>query len=296
MPAETGLTVKTDIAPEISIDYVNRFSQGIQELQKALGITNLIPVPQGGTIKTYKFVKDVKSGVVAEGDTIPASNIKRQLDQTIELPLNKYRRVTSAEAIQLRGRDRAINEADAQLIGTIQNGIRSDLIASVATTTAAAKNGKTLQAAMANLWASLTGKFEGYDGFDTDAANPFVFFVNPLDVADYLGTATVTTQNAAGITYLKDFLGLGTAITSSKVKAGTIFGTAAMNLNLAYIPANGSDLASTFGLTSDATGFVGITHSTDTKTATCDTLVMSGVKIFPEITDGVIKAEIKATV
>ena len=281
MPAETGLTVKTDIAPEISIDYVNRFSQGIQELQKALGITNLIPVPQGGTIKTYKFVKDVKNGVVAEGDTIPASNIKRQLDQTIELPLKKYRRVTSAEAIQLRGRDRAINEADAQLIGTIQNGIRSDLIASVATTTAAAKNGKTLQAAMANLWASLTGKFEGYDGFDTDAANPFVFFVNPLDVADYLGT---------------DFLGLGTAITSSKVKAGTLYGTAAMNLNLAYIPANGSDLASTFGLTSDATGFVGITHNINTNNATCDTLVMSGVKIFPEITDGVIKAEIKATV
>ena len=115
-------------------------------------------------------------------------------------------------------------------------------------------------------------------------------------MADYLGTATVTTQNAAGITYLKDFLGLGTAITSSKVKAGTIFGTAAMNLNLAYIPANGSDLASTFGLTSDATGFVGITHSSDTKTATCDTLVMSGVKVFPEITDGVVKAEIKTTV
>ena len=159
MPAETGLTVKTDIAPEISIDYVNRFSQGIQELQKALGITNLIPVPQGGTIKTYKFVKDVKNGVVAEGDTIPASNIKRQLDQTIELPLKKYRRVTSAEAIQLRGRDHAINEADAQLIGTIQSGIRNDLIASVSTTTAAAKQGKTLQAAMANLWATLTTKF-----------------------------------------------------------------------------------------------------------------------------------------
>ena len=240
-------------------------------------------------------MKDVKSGVVAEGEPIPASNIKRQLDQTIELPLNKYRRVPSAEAIQLRGRDRAINEADAQLIGTIQNGIRNDLITSVSTTTAAAKQGKTLQAAMANLWATLTTKFEGYDGFDTDAANPFVFFVNPLDVADYLGTATVTTQNAAGITYLKDFLGLGTAITSSKVKAGTLFGTAAMNLNLAYIPANGSDLASTFGLTSDATGFVGITHSSDTKTATCDTLVMSGVKVFPEITDGVVKAEIKAT-
>ena len=296
MPAETGLTVKTDIAPEISIDYVNRFSQGIQELQKALGITNLIPVPQGGTIKTYKFVKDVKSGVVAEGEPIPASNIKRQLDQTIELPLNKYRRVTSAEAIQLRGRDHAINEADAQLIGTIQNGIRSDLIASVATTTAAAKNGKTLQAAMANLWATLTAKFEGYDGFDTDAANPFVFFVNPLDVADYLGTATVTTQNAGGITYLKDFLGLGTAITSSKVRAGSLFGTAAMNLNLAYVPANGSDLASNFGLTSDATGFVGITRNINTNNATCDTLVMSGVKIFPEITDGVVKAEIKATV
>ncbi len=67
-----------------------------------------------------------------------------------------------------------------------------------------------------------------------------------------------------------------------------------MNLNLAYIPANGSDLASTYGLTSNATSFVGITHNIDTHTATCD--VMSGVKIFPEITDGVVKAEIKATV
>ena len=70
---EAGVTKATDLAPDISIDYVNRFSQGVERLRKLLGMTNLIPVADGGTVKTYKYTSDIKDGNVAEGEYIPLS-------------------------------------------------------------------------------------------------------------------------------------------------------------------------------------------------------------------------------
>lgn len=293
---ETGVTKATDIAPDISIDYVNRFTAGVKGLQKLLGISNLTPVPEGGTVKTYKYTKDIKKGNVAEGEYIPLSSVKRELDQTYTLTLNKWRRNTTAEAIQSKGESRAINEIDSQLVAGIQGLTKDDLLGAVTSTTKTSGDGKTLQQALANMWGALEVVFENYDDFDdgTDTdADKYVFFVNPIDVANYLGTATVTTQIAFGLNYLKGFLGLGTIITSAKVTAGSIFGTAAQNVNIAYVPANGSALARTFGLTSDATGLIGVTHSVVTTNATVDTLAMSGMKIFPEISDAVLKGAIK---
>lgn len=292
---EAGVTKAADLAPDISIDYVNRFAQGIQRLQKLLGMTNLIPVADGGTIKTYKYTTDVKGGNVAEGEYIPLSKVSRTLDQTITLGLSKWRRNTTAEAVQGKGRDRAINDTDAKFVAGLQGNIKSDLLAAVTGTTKTAHAGKTLQAALANMWAALETIFEDYDGFgdiDDDGVPPFAFFVNPTDVASYLGTATITTQSAFGMSYIKDFLGLGTTFTSAKVPAGTVFGTAAQNLNIAYVPANGGDLAQTFGLTSDATGMLGMTHAVITTNASIDTLVMGGTKVFPEVSDAVLKGTI----
>jgi hypothetical protein len=293
---EAGVTASTDLAPDISIDYVNRFSQGVQRLRKLLGMTNLMPVSDGGTVKTYKYTKDIKAGNVAEGEYIPLSKVSRTLDQTITLTLNKWRRNTTAEAVQSKGRDRAINDTDAKFVSGLQGNIKSDLLSAVTGTLKTAPEGKTLQAALANMWAALETIFEDYDGFgdiDDDGVPPFVFFVNPTDVSTYLGTATITTQTAFGMSYIKDFLGLGTTFTSAKVPAGTVFGTAAQNLNIAYVPASGGDLAQTFGLTSDETGMLGMTHAVITTNASIDTLVMGGVKVFPEVSDAVLKGTIK---
>lgn len=290
---ETGVTKAADIAPAISIDYVNQFTEGVQQLQKLLGIAHLMPVAAGGTVKTYKYTTDIKKGNIAEGEYIPLSSVKKVPDQTYEIALNKWRRNTTAEAIQSRGSAAAINETDNKFIGAIQKSTKDDLLAAVTSTSKTSPAGVGLQAALANAWGALTTVFEGYEGFDTGEAEPkFIYFVNPADVAEYLGKANVTTQNAFGMTYIKDFLGLGDAITSAKVTKGTIFSTAAQNINIAYTPANGSDLAQTFGLTSDATGLIGMTHSTVTTDATIDTLVMSGIKIFPEISDAVLKGTI----
>lgn len=294
---ETGATAATDLAPDISIDYVNRFSEGIARLQKLLGMANLIPVPDGGTIKTYKYTTDIKDGNVAEGEYIPLSKVSRAVDQQVTLGLQKWRRNTTAEAIQSKGRDRAINDTDARLVAGLQANIKSDLIASVTGTSKTAPSGTDLQSAMANMWAALSTIFEDYDGFgdiDDDGVPPFVFFVNPTDVAKYLGTATVSTQTAFGMSYIKDFLGLGTTFTSAKIPAGTIGGTAAQNLNIAYVPASGGDLAQTFGLSSDATGMLGMTHAIVTTNASIDTLVMGGLKLFPEVSDAVLKGTIGA--
>lgn len=296
---ETNVTKAVDLAPEITIDYTNRFATGIKKLQKLLGVTALMPVAAGGTIKTYKYTTDIEDGNVAEGEYIPLSKVTNAVDQTYTLTLNKWRRNTTAEAIQSKGRAVAINETDSKFIAALQNEVKSDLFAAITGATKSATAGASLQEALANVWGALTQVFEDYDGFvdpdDDQADGRFVFFVNPLDVAEYLGKASVTTQTAFGMSYIKNFLGLGTTFTTAKVTKGTVFGTAAQNINMAYVPATSGDLAQTFGLTGDATGIIGMTHGAVTTNASIDTLVMGGWKIFPEITDAVIKGTITPT-
>ena len=296
---ETNVTKATDLAPEITIDYTNRFATGIRKLQKLLGVTALMPVASGGTIKTYKYTTDIKDGNVAEGEYIPLSKVSKAVDQTYTLTLNKWRRNTTAEAIQSKGRAVAINETDGRFIAALQNEVKSDLLAAITGATKTSAAGFNLQAALANMWGALTQVFEDYDGFadpdDDQADGRFVFFVNPLDVAEYLGQASITTQTAFGMSYIKNFLGLGNTFTTAKVTKGTIFGTAAQNINIAYVPATGGDLAETFGLTGDATGLIGMTHDVVSTNASIDTLAMGGWKIFPEITDAVLKGTISGT-
>lgn len=293
---ETNVTKAEDLAPEITIDYTNRFATGIKKLQKLLGITALTPVSSGATIKTYKYTTDIEDGNVAEGEYIPLSKVSKAVDQTYGLTLQKWRRNTTAEAIQEKGRSVAINETDGKFIAALQNEVKTDLFGAVTGTMKTSAAGENLQQALANMWGALTQIFEDYDGFadpdDDGADGRFVFFVNPLDVAEYLGQATITTQTAFGMSYLKNFLGLGTTFTTAKVTKGTVFGTAAQNLNMYYVPATGGDLAQTFGLTGDATGLIGMTHAAVSTNATIDTLVMGGWKIFPEISDAVLKGTI----
>jgi hypothetical protein len=55
------------------------------------------------------------------------------------------------------------------------------------------------------------------------------------------------------MTYIDDFLGLGTIIMNTDVAQGTILSTAKENIVLYYIPVNGADLGEVFDFTSDQT-------------------------------------------
>ena len=276
--AEEGTTLSTDLAPAISVDFTTRIAQNIVELQQLLGITDLVPMAAGTDVKIYKWTVEDLADQVGEGEEIGLTKVKRTLANTITLDLDKYRRNTTAEAIQRVGRSIAINQSDEKLIQKVQKGIKGSLYTALKAGTGTA-TGANLQVVLANLWAKLQEYYEDED------VNP-VYFVNPQDVADYLGTAQITMQNAFGFTYIENFLGLGTAIVSPQVTAKKPIATAKENLRGAYVPMSG-DVAQTFNLTADTTGLVGMTHSTKTGNATVDTLLMSCVKFFPEFQDGV---------
>ena len=284
--AEENITASADLEPGISIDFVSKITGNITELQKVLGITEMEPMAAGTSIKIYKMEQLNAPEQVGEGETIGLTKIKRVLARTIELTLNKYRRNTPAETIQKVGRNMAINQCDEKLVSGIRKEIKKDFFDVLLEGTGTAA-GTGLQATLANAWGAL-------NAFHEDEGVTPVHFLSPLDVADYLGNAQISMQNAFGLSYVEDFLGLGTVIISPRVTKGKTISTAKENLHGAFIPANSGDVAVSFGLTSDKTGLIGMKHSADDTNATINTLAMAGVVFYPERLDGVFVGTIGA--
>lgn len=285
--AETNLIKKEDLARAREIDFAYRFGESIKKLMEALGVTRKIPKQAGTVLKAYKATGTLQDGAVAEGETIPLSKYITEPVNFAEIVLKKWRKATSAEAIVERGYNQAVVMTKEAMLKDVQKGIRKDFFDFLATGTGKAE-GSTFQAALANSWGQLQVLFE-------DDEIQSVYFMNPLDVADYLATANISLQNAFGMTYVKDFLGLGTVIFNSSVPKGKIFATAADNLVLYYIPVNGADLNEAFDFTSDSTGLIGVHESPDYTNMTASDTVVSGIALFAERIDGVVVATIGST-
>lgn len=287
MAAEENLIEKADLARARKIEFVEMFGYSIKKLMEALGVTRKIPKTAGTVLKTYKATGTLESGTVAEGDLIPLSKYKVDPVSYKEIVLKKWRKATSAEAIVERGYDQAVEMTTDAMLRDAQKDVRKDFFDFLKTGTGAA-TGTGLQATLAQAWGQLQVKFED-DEIDS------VYFVNPLDAADYLSTAAITTQTAFGMRYVEDFLGLGTVIFNSSVPKGKIYATAKQNIVLYYIPVNGADLDNAFDFTSDATGLIGIHEEADYKHMTAEDIVISGLTLFAEYIDGVVVGTISAT-
>ncbi len=277
--------VAGDFEPAISIDHANRIASNIKELQEVLGITEMQAMNAGTTIKLWRMEQVNTPEQVGEGEEIGITRVERKPAGSVELVLKKYRRNTTAEAIQKVGRSVAINQSDEKLVSNIQKEIKRAFYDTLLLGEGVA-NGVGLQATLAAAWGKIKSFYEDED------ATP-IYFVSSEDVAEYLGTAQVSMQTAFGMSYIKDFLGLGTVVVSPALEKSKVIATAKENLNGAYIPANSGDVASTFNLTADSTGLVGIAHYPVSGNATVDTLAMSGVVFYPEMLDGVIVATIQ---
>ena len=146
----------------------------------------------------------------------------------------------------------------------------------------------TLQAVLAKTWGQLQVLFEN------DAVQ-VVHFLHPLTIADYLATANITVQTAFGFNYISDFMGLGTVIMSSQIPQGQVISTAKENLIMYYVPVS-SEAMSAFGLTADATGYIGIKSGyTNEERAQIESLVMSGIQFLVEYADGVVYGQVDST-
>jgi hypothetical protein len=284
MAAEENLIKKADLVKAREVEFVNIFSENIKKLVEALGVTRKIPKQAGYTLKSYKATGTLEDGEVAEGETIPLSKYQTVAVNYKEITLKKWRKATSAEAIISGGYDQAVQMTTDRMLLDVQKGIRGDFFTFLATGTGTA-TGVGFQAALAQAWGQLQVKFE-------DDSIEAVYFMNPLDVADYLAKAQITLQTAFGMTYVENFLGLGTVIFDSKVPKGTIYATAKDNIVLYYIPVNGADLGEAFDFTSDQTGLIGIHETPDYSNMTASDTVVSGIVLFAERLDGIIKSTI----
>ena len=284
MAAEENLIKKADLVRAREIEFVTLFGESIKKLVEALGVTRKIPKQAGYTLKAYKATGTLQPGTVAEGDLIPLSKYQTEAVSYAEIVLKKWRKATSAEAIIEKGYDQAVQMTTDRMLKDVQKGIRTDFFTFLATGTGNA-TGATFQAALAQAWGQLQVLFE-------DDSIEAIYFMNPLDVADYLATAQITTQTAFGMTYVENFLGLGTVIFDSKVPEGKIYATAKDNIVLYYVPVNGADLGNAFSFTADQTGLIGIHEEADYKHMTAEDTVMSGVVLFAERLDGIVKSTI----
>lgn len=278
--ADTNLIKKADLARVREVEFSYTFGESVKKLMEALGVTRKIPKVAGTTLKAYKATGTLQDGTVAEGDLIPLSKYVVEPVALKEIVFKKWRKATSAEAIVERGYDQAVTMTTDAMLKDVQKGVRAELFASLAEGTGKAE-GATFQATLAKSWGQLQVLFE-----DDDISA--VYFMNPLDVADYLASAQISMQNAFGMTYVKDFLGLGTVFFNSSVPQGKIYATAADNLVLYYVPVNGADLGEAFSFTSDATGLVGIHEEPNYTNMTAEDTVMSALVFFPERIDGIV--------
>lgn len=284
--ADTNLIKNADLARVREQEFVYMFTESLKKLMEAMSITRKLPKQAGYALKAYKAVGTLQDGNVAEGEVIPLSKYETEPVDFGEINLKKWRKATSAEAIIEKGYDQAVTMTTDKMLSDVQKGVRSDFFTFLATGTGEAA-GATFQAALANSWGKLQVLFED----DTVSA---VHFMNPLDVAEYLGTASITTQNAFGMKYVEDFLGLGRVFFNSSVPKGKIYSTAAENLIAYYVPVNGADLGEAFRFTADETGFIGIHEAPDYTNMTASDTVISGIKLMAERIDGVVVATISA--
>ena len=278
--AEENLIKSEDLVRVREIEFTFMFSESIKKLVEALGVTRKIPKQAGTVLKAYKATGTLQDGSVPEGDLIPLSQYKTEPVNFVEIEMKKWRKATSAEAITEKGYDQAVTMTTDRMIKDVQKGIRKTFFDFLSTGTGIA-NGTTFQATLAQAWGQLQVLFE-------DDEIEAVYFMNPLDVADYLASANITLQTAFGMTYVEDFLGLGTVIFNSSVPKGTIYATAKDNLVLYYIPVNGADLNEAFSFTSDELGLIGIHEQPDYDNMTAKDTVICAIVLFAERIDGVV--------
>ena len=287
--AEANLITTSQMAKVREVDFTRRFTGTIlKKLMEALGVTRKIPMIDGTTMYYYTTTGTLQDGSVPEGEIIPLSQYQRNKVAIGEITLKKWRKAATAEAILKSGRDEAVRETDQKLLLDVQTSIRTDFFNTLKGIDGTIVGASTLQMVLAKSWGNLQVLFEN------DAVQ-VVHFIHPLTVAEYLGAANITVQQAFGFNYIEDFLGLGTVIMSSQIPQGQVISTAKENLILYYVPVS-SEAMSAFSMSADQSGYIGIKSGyVNEERAQIESLVMSGIQFLVEYADGVVYGQIDST-
>lgn len=308
MAVPENITKAAAVNASLDQEFIKNFKGDSDRLAEILGIFGVERIAAGTALKMLKVTGTLnnaktdpstlpgESGNVTlgsssgtayvEGDEVALSTFGTEWETVGEVVAKPYRKMTTAAAIQKAGYANSVLKTDAKMLSLIRADIIKEFFTFLDKGTGTA-TGKGLQAAAANADAKLGDALEK----NGDASTRIIHFVNREDAAAYLGAAPITTQNVFGLTYLENFLGMTNVILTSQVPQGTMYATPAENIHIFGI--DFAELAQG-GLTyaQSANGLIGVAHSPAYDHVSTETNVLTGMLLFPEVKDYIIKGAI----
>lgn len=265
-----------------NIEFVRLFNEQFDALRALLNVVQPARMAAGSTLNVYASSGTLVTTQVNPGAEITISEYATE-PTPVTLGIEKFRKQTPIEDIMSMGYELAAANTDRALVSDIEKRFRASAVAELSHGSGTA-TGANFQAAAANAWGKLATAMDG-EGATS------VFFCNPLTAAAYLGSATILMQEAFGLTYVANFLGMGTLVIDANVPNNTIYATAQENLLFAYADVQS---AKGFEFYTDAEGIIGVTHDANVTHAALETVAVGGIKLVPAYLDRVIVATVSA--
>lgn len=269
-----------------SINFVTKFESDLHNLLNVLGKSDVYKVAPGTAFTVYETTGSLSAASVAENAEIPNSGYETGNGTVKTVTYSKYRNLTSIEDIGKLGYDLAVGKTNDAMLRDVQKGIRGSIM------TAVKANGSTAITTSTNTFQAKVAKAVGkvIELFEDEACTPIVF-VHPSDAFDYLGTTNITVQNLFGISYIENFMGIATVIMDSNITSGTVFATAAENINLV---AAAVDAIPEMEMTTDETGIIAVHTGAKYENGAIQTVCYSGINVFPSILTRIVKCTYSA--
>lgn len=283
--AKANLTTTSDINVTVrELDFVTRFTRNWNALREILGIMRPIRKQAGTKLTSYVTSLTLQSGAVAEGDEIPYSKATITPVAYSDLTIEKYAKGVSIEAVNKYGAQVAVQRTDDEFLNQLQGNVMTRFYDFLKTGTLRSSS-TTFQMAVSMAIGRVRNKFQQ---MHRDVSN-IVVFANTLDVAAYLGSASITMQTTSGVTYLKNFLGASVLISSSEIESGKVIAVPVGNIDLYYVDPSDSEFAQ-LGLNytvEGETNLIGFHAEGDYKHAVGDVYALMGMTLWAEYLDAI---------
>ena len=282
----------TDITAR-EIDFVSRFGRNVEALRNVLGISRPIKKQNGTRLASYVYDITLESGAVDPGCVIPYSKYSITESLMADVSVEKYAKAVPIEDVKTYGAEVAIQKSDDAFLTKLQNLVTSKFYTHLLDTTYALTGTySTFQMAVSMAIGKVKAKFQE---IDRDVTNVAVF-VNTLDLYEYLGGASVSTQTVFGMDYIQNFLGAKIMFVTSKITQGKVVAIPVENIDMYFVDPADSDYAK-LGLvytTDGVTNLIGFHAQGNYSTAVGESFALLGMTLWNDVANGVAVITISA--
>ncbi len=268
-----------------AVDFADRFDANWEALREILGIMRPVRKTPGTRLVSYKTTVDLNEAEYIEGDEVPLSSVNVEEVAHKDLVLKPDRKRVTAQSVEKFGAAIAVQRTDDAFLNEIQGKVMDEFY-EFALTGSLKDNFDTFQMAVSMAVAKVKDKFKK---MRLNYSN-VVVFVNTLDVGRYQGAAEISIQNASGIEYVKNFVGVDTMIISSEIPEGTVVAIPVDNIVMYYIDPSDGDfqqLGLNYQTGMGETNLIGVAKTAEYGRVSGDTHVLYGLTLWAEYLDAI---------